>query len=65
MTAAVTLREIAEDNAHAVLALRCTPDQERFVTSVAGSLAEAAGCPQGNPWFRAVYADEEPVGSSC
>lgn len=59
---AVTLREIAEDNAEAVLALRTTPEQERFVSSVAGSLAEAAENPHGNPWFRAVYADEEPVG---
>lgn len=62
VTVTVTLREITEDNTPAVLALRCTPDQERFVTSVAGSLAEAAEYPQANPWFRAVYADEWPVG---
>ncbi|HZC70129.1 MAG TPA: GNAT family N-acetyltransferase [Jatrophihabitans sp.] len=58
----ITLREITEDNAEAVLALRCTPDQERFVTSVTESLAEAAEYPQANPWFRAVYAGGEPVG---
>jgi GNAT superfamily N-acetyltransferase len=57
-----TLREITEDNAQAVLALRCTPDQERFITSVADSLAEADAYPQANPWFRAVYAGERPVG---
>ncbi len=58
----VTLEEITEDNAQVVLALRCTPDQERFVSSVAYSLTEAAENPQGNPWFRAVYADNSPVG---
>jgi diamine N-acetyltransferase len=58
----VTLREITEDNAPSVLALRCTPDQERFVTSVTDSLAEADAYAHANPWFRAVYADERPVG---
>jgi GNAT superfamily N-acetyltransferase len=58
----ITLREIAEDNVESVLALRTTPDQERFVSTVAYSLEEAAENPQGKPWFRAVYADEQPVG---
>jgi GNAT superfamily N-acetyltransferase len=58
----VQLREITEANIEAVLALRTTREQERFVSSVAGSLAEAADNPQGNPWFRAAYADERPVG---
>jgi GNAT superfamily N-acetyltransferase len=58
----ITLREITEDNARAVLALRLGPGQERFVTSVTDSLAEADAHPEGNPWFRAVYADELPVG---
>ena len=58
----ITLREITEDNARPVLALRCTPGQERFVTSVADSLVEADETPHGNPWFRAVYADGRPVG---
>ena len=61
-TVTITLREITEDNAEAVLALRTTPDQERFVSTVAASLAEAEEYPQGNPWFRAVYAADEPVG---
>jgi GNAT superfamily N-acetyltransferase len=61
-TVTITLREITEDHAEAVLALRCTPDQERFVNSVTESLAEAAEYPQANPWFRAVYAGGEPVG---
>jgi GNAT superfamily N-acetyltransferase len=29
---------------------------------VTDSLTEADENPQGNPWFRAVYADERPVG---
>ena len=58
----IGLQEITEANAQSVLALRCTPAQERFVSSVADSLAEADETPQGNPWFRAVYADGRPVG---
>ena len=58
----ITLREITEHNADSVLALRTTPEQERFVSTVPDSLAEAEANPQGNPWFRAVYADGQPVG---
>ena len=58
----ITLREITDDNVQSVLAVRLAPGQERFVTSVADSLAEAEEYPQGNPWFRAVYADGLPVG---
>ncbi len=36
--------------------------QERFVSSVAESLEEAAATPEGAPWYRAIYADDEPVG---
>jgi GNAT superfamily N-acetyltransferase len=38
------------------------PAQERFVGTVAGALADAREYPEANPWFRAVYADDEPVG---
>lgn len=58
----VTLREITDDNVQSVLALRTTEDQERFVSTVRYSLKEAEDNPQGNPWFRAVYAGDEPVG---
>jgi GNAT superfamily N-acetyltransferase len=58
----IILREITEDNAQSVLALRLAPGQERFVTSVTDSLAEADEYPHANPWFRAVYADDRPVG---
>jgi diamine N-acetyltransferase len=59
---AVTLREITDENREAVRALRVAPGQERFVSSVSGALREAAGYPQGKPWWRAVYAGDEPVG---
>ena len=59
----ISLREITEDNIDSVQSLRTTPDQQRFVTTVVDSLAEAVEVPQANPWFRAVYADERPVGS--
>ena len=58
----ITLEEITEHNVESVLALRLAPGQERFVSSVAHSLAEAEESPDGNPWFRAVYADGLPVG---
>ena len=61
-TVDVSLRPITEDNASAVRALRCTTEQERFVSSVSESLAEAEEYPEAKPWFRAVYADEEPIG---
>ena len=61
-TVTIPLRELTEDNTESVVELRTTKDQERFVSTVAYSLREAAENPQGSPWFRAVYADEQPVG---
>ncbi|GAA2365119.1 N-acetyltransferase [Catellatospora methionotrophica] len=58
----VVLREITDSNRDAVLDLRVGPGQERFVSSVRGSLKEAAAHPHAKPWFRAVYAAGEPVG---
>jgi diamine N-acetyltransferase len=58
----VTLREITDGNRDAVLALRVAPEQERFVGSVRRALEDAEEYPQAKPWYRAVYADEEPVG---
>jgi diamine N-acetyltransferase len=58
----VTLGEITDRNREAVLALRVAPEQERFVSSVRSSLAEAAEYPHANPWFRAVLAGGDPVG---
>jgi diamine N-acetyltransferase len=58
----VTLEEITDQNREEVLALRVAPGQERFVSSVADSLAEAAAYPHARPWYRAVYASGEPAG---
>ena len=58
----VTLREVTADDLDAVLALRVAPGQERFVSTVADSLAEAARSPDEHPWVRAVWAGDEPVG---
>ena len=58
----VTLRELTDENRLEVLALRIAPSQERFVSSVAESLDEAETYPQASPWYRAVYAGDEPVG---
>lgn len=58
----VSLREISDDNEAAVRALRTTAGQEQFVSTVNYSLREAAEEPEGNPWYRAIYADDKPVG---
>jgi diamine N-acetyltransferase len=59
---AVTLGEITDSNRDAVLALRVAPEQERFVGSVRGALADAAEYPHARPWYRAVLAGGKPVG---
>ncbi|MEU0373619.1 GNAT family N-acetyltransferase [Streptomyces sp. NPDC006283] len=58
----VHLREITDDNRDAVRALRVRRDQKQFVASVSKSLKEAAKTPEANPWYRAVYRGDEPVG---
>jgi diamine N-acetyltransferase len=58
----VHLREITDENRAAVCALRVRPAQEQFVASVGASLDEAAVTPEGSPWYRAIYAADEPVG---
>ena len=62
MGAPVTLRELSDANRADVLALRLAPGQDRFVSSVAESLQEAQEYPQASPWYRAVYAGDDPVG---
>jgi len=56
------LREVTGTNRAEVLALRLGPGQDRFVSSVADSLEEAADHPEGRPWFRAAYDGDRPVG---
>jgi RimJ/RimL family protein N-acetyltransferase len=59
----VTLREISDDNRAVVLALCVAPQQERFVGgSVQGALEDAFEYPNAKPWYRAIYADDEPAG---
>ena len=56
------LREITDVNREAVLALRIASSQEGYVNTVVDCLLEAERIPEGNPWYRAIYADGEPVG---
>jgi GNAT superfamily N-acetyltransferase len=58
----VTLDEISDENRAAVLALRVSPGQEQFVSSVREALAEAAEYPHAKPWYRAIFAGGEPAG---
>ncbi|MEZ4651573.1 MAG: GNAT family acetyltransferase [Candidatus Eisenbacteria bacterium] len=56
----IHLKEIDETNVRAVTALAVAPDQRFFVADNAISLSEALF--SRNAWYRAVYADETPVG---
>ena len=58
--AEVTLREITADTVRVICELTVSDDQKRFVTPNAISIAEAHF--REEAWFRAIYADETPVG---
>jgi len=58
--AVVTLRDVTADNLDEILRLKVKPEQEKFVANNAISIAQAHFEPKA--WFRAVYADETPVG---
>ncbi|GAB3940170.1 GNAT family N-acetyltransferase [Kribbella albertanoniae] len=58
----VHLREITDHNHDAVCALRVRQGQDLFVALVARSLDDAASTPDANPWYRAVYSADDPVG---
>jgi diamine N-acetyltransferase len=58
----VSLREITQNNRAEVERLFVTEEQAHYVASVSESLLEAAELPDAKPWYRAVYADDEPVG---
>ncbi len=60
-TAVVTLREIHKENLGAILRLSVAEHQTEFVASNAVSIAQAHFDPEV-AWFRAIYADETPVG---
>jgi diamine N-acetyltransferase len=59
----IELREV-DDTVRAELlrSVMIPEDQQRFVSTVEASLAEAGECPEANPWYRGVYDDGEPVG---
>jgi diamine N-acetyltransferase len=57
----VTLREVTKENLFDVLKLKVTPAQEKFVAPNAVSIAQAY-FERETAWFRAIYADETPVG---
>jgi diamine N-acetyltransferase len=58
--AVVSLREITRETVESIIDLEVAPKQENFVASNAQSLAEALFSPEA--WYRAIYADETPVG---
>ena len=59
--ATVTLQEVTKENLDKILNLKVTPEQEKFVADNAVSIAQAHFYPE-IAWFRAIYADETPVG---
>jgi diamine N-acetyltransferase len=60
-TSAISLREITDETLGSILNLKVTPEQENFVASNAVSVAQAY-FHRDTAWFRAIYADETPVG---
>ena len=58
--ATVSLRKITQDTVNSILNLRVTKEQQQFVASNAVSIAQAHF--SEDAWFRAIYADETPVG---
>jgi diamine N-acetyltransferase len=57
----IALREITKENLRDILKLKVAPEQERFVASNAVSIAQAY-FDREVAWFRAIYADDTPVG---
>lgn len=59
--AAISLREITKDTLRPILDLNVGEDQTHFVAPNSVSIAEAHFEPD-HAWFRAIYADETPIG---
>jgi diamine N-acetyltransferase len=57
----VSLREITKETLRDITRLKVHPSQERLVATNAESIAEAYFSPD-IAWFRAIYADDTPVG---
>lgn len=60
-SAVITLREVTAQSVRAICRLLVAPHQQGFVAPNAISIAEAYFARE-RAWFRAVYADETPVG---
>jgi len=60
-SAVITLREITKETLHPILDLAVADQQKGFVATNAVSIAQAYFEPEA-AWFRAIYADETPVG---
>ncbi len=58
--AVINLREVTADTVWKISRLKVKPEQEQFVADNAISIAQAYFEPKA--WFRAIYADETPVG---
>ena len=58
--AEITLKEITEESVGSVLQLEVSTDQKKFVASNAVSIAQAYFSEKA--WFRAIYANDTPVG---
>ena len=56
----ITLRKITEDTVMIICDLKVTDRQQKFVAPNAVSIAQAYF--SENAWFRAIYADDTPVG---
>jgi diamine N-acetyltransferase len=59
--ATVTLRPVTKETVRDICRLKVAPEQEQFVAPNAVSIAQAYFEPE-SAWFRAVYAEEVPVG---
>ena len=57
----VTLREVTKENLWDIFALEVAPEQRHFVAPNEMSIAQAY-FDRETAWFRAIYADETPVG---
>ena len=60
LDAKVTLRKITSETVRTICELKVADNQKQFVTLNAISIAEAHF--REEAWFRAIYADETPVG---
>ena len=57
----IALRKITKENLREIFKLKVAPKQERFVAPNAVSIAQAY-FDREVAWFRAIYADDTPVG---